>query len=574
MSKIYRNLKKISIPKEAFINKCDGRVFIFTSPSETRRKSNRKVIGRAANQTEMYPNDVFKALYPNEWQEAYPEDNTPPYVISCGLYSLLLGVGYKTGLYKTLVDCYGAKHANHIMDFAMYSLKEKSDVAMSYSESMRTEMCFSKNINGDEWWSQFFKSMIDEDTSYRFRTAWLDKCKGNGLNSVWLSIDGSNVDCSSTHADLAEKGKAKSGKKDADIIGFLYAVDADTGVPVTYFVNPGGVVDSKAIKGAVEFLSGQGITVKGFILDRGSCYLGVLKMLKEKNYDYVVMLKSNTNGHTKMYSDHAEEIRWNVKYLISEDSVFGISAKEKIFAELDSSTIALYLDGVNGDERSATLLKKVFRAWKSARQGVFDMSEDVKKYFEVSKDGKPTLLTDDLQSDINIKGYYSIASSKPMSVEEIHNIYYLRDASEKQFMFIKTQLGFNALRVHSDESLKNKLMIAFVAGILRNEIQNTCKNLDLPVNKTIATMSRIQLFYASDNTYAVSMLPSTKQKDLLQSFGMETNDLVEIANYYNTRKFGSIYDETNPKPKHETAEPKKRGRPRKNTDGVQTHALA
>ena len=137
MAKIYWNQGEINIPSGAFVNKSDGRVFVYTDPTASRRKSARKVIGRAASSTTMYANDSFKALFPLEWDEAFHQDMTPDFVVSCGLYTLLLGIGYASDLYPVLIDAYGVDIANHLMDFAAYSIKNHSDVALRYEETMK-----------------------------------------------------------------------------------------------------------------------------------------------------------------------------------------------------------------------------------------------------------------------------------------------------------------------------------------------------------------------------------------------------------------------------------------------------
>lgn len=82
--------------------------------------------------------------------------------------------------------------------------------------------------------------MIDQ-----FRKSWLVHCQKRGITKCWVSIDGSNNDCEVRESDLSEYGYAKSGN-DSKIVSFIYAVNAEDGTPITYYVNPGSVIDSKA----------------------------------------------------------------------------------------------------------------------------------------------------------------------------------------------------------------------------------------------------------------------------------------------------------------------------------------
>ena len=70
----------------------------------------------------------------------------------------------------------------------------------------------------------------------------------------------------------------------------------------------------------------------------------------------------------------------------------------------------------------------------------------MKKYLEIAEaDGRKEVRFryDDWQRDMDRKGFYAIASSDDLSAAEIHNLYGLRDASEKQFCMLKSQLGSN-----------------------------------------------------------------------------------------------------------------------------------
>ncbi len=65
---------------------------------------------------------------------------------------------------------------------------------------------------------------------------WVQQLAHAGLKKVWLGIDGSNNDCDARRSFLAKFGFPKSHNKSKTIVGYMYAVDADTGKPVTYFV--------------------------------------------------------------------------------------------------------------------------------------------------------------------------------------------------------------------------------------------------------------------------------------------------------------------------------------------------
>jgi hypothetical protein len=73
-----------------------------------------------------------------------------------------------------------------------------------------------------------------------------------------------------------------------------------------------------------SFLGSAGIEIEGVILDRGFCSHDVIQMLEECNYPYVVMLKSDTYGHTQMMEKHASEIKWNMRHVVVTTASSGL----------------------------------------------------------------------------------------------------------------------------------------------------------------------------------------------------------------------------------------------------------
>ena len=395
---------------------------------------------------------------------------------------------------------------------------------------------------------------------------WLKKCQQQGIKKVWLSIDGSNNDCSITDGDIAEKGNAKS-HRNINIVSYIWAVDASSGKPVTYQVNNGGMVDSKAFQKIITVLKGAGISVEGVILDRGFCTHDVLKAVKESGYAYILMLKSDTYGHTRMLEEHSEEIRWKVTNVVSEDGIFGTKSKGKVFGNhTDEAFLYLYYDGVNGSERSVALIRKVIHGAEQMRKAIASgekptVPKGLGTYLEAKKEGSSYVVRykyEAWQKAVDEKGFCSIASSEDLEPSRIHELYHLRDASEKQFMILKSQLGFDVTRVHSVDSLMGKFAVCFVAAVLRSEIMTACRGLELDTNRMLREIDRVSQVLLPDGTYSEVNNLSIRQTQLLEFFKVPINKLNAYAADINRRLMNPINSQMHRMPETSVSSAKKR----------------
>ena len=573
MAHIYWELHEIPRPENSHVNHHDGRVFLMTDDGNGNSK--RRVIGHATSETMMHPNDLYRFLYPAEWERYYHEKSFPSHELRIGMYMLSLGIGHQTGLYPILHDIYGPLYANAIMDYAMYSIMDRSDTTQLLADRMSGEVLFSKEAYSDSWYSEMFKRHMPEDANHQFRLLWLKECQRRGITNVWLSIDGSNNDCAISDSDYTEKGKAKS-RRNTNIVSYIWAVDAATGMPVTYQVNNGGMVDGKALQKIITILKGAGITVDGVILDRGFCTHDAITAVEECGFAYVLMLKSDTYGHTRMLEQYSEEIRWKVTNVVSGNGVFGIKSEGKVFGNHpESAYLYLYYDGVNGTERSIKLIQKVLRAAEEMKRSIASgekptAPKGLGAYLEPKKEGSGYSVRykfEAWQKAVDEKGFYTIASSEDLDPAKVHDIYRLRDASEKQYMVMKSQLGFDVTRVHFDESLLSKFAVCFAASIIRYEIMNACRTLELDTNRMIKEIDRIALVLMPDGTYSAINNLSIRQGQLLNFFKVPTDKLDAFATDINRRLMNPINSQIRMMPDvSEAFAKKRRGRPPKKKD--------
>ena len=570
MSRIFWDNKEIPQPAGSHIDRTDGRVFIYLDEGKPVRQSRKVTIGHATSETMMHPNTMYRQLFPELWEKYYGEAGVKRHVRRFGLYALALGAGWESGLYPLLTEAYGPRTSNLVMDYAMYSMAHHSNVAQTFGERMADEVLFSERLPGENRLSEMFSAGLDEESTFRFRDAWLARCVENGLSSVWLSIDGSNSDCSVSDSELVEHGKAKS-RLDTGLVSYMYAVDTESGMPVTYLVYNGGKVDVKAINGMVAYLKGHGVSVAGVILDRAFCAHDVLAMLGREGYEYVVMLKSNTRGHQEMMEEHGADVRWNVRHLAGEGGLFGVSSRKKLFKNhpLVANT-TLFFDAGNGAERSITLMDKVLVAVADARAALESgrapsVPAALARYVSVVEDNgewRVELVPDELQKAVDAKGYATIASSIALTPAEANRIYHLRDASEKQYMFMKTQLGSAVVRVHSTEGIMGKFAACFAAAILRSLILNACRARKMVPNKMLLEMDRLILLLNGNDLYSAIHDESDRQKALLAAFGIQPADLDVIAGEFNSREGNPVHSQIRIRPERGGQGRRRPGRPK------------
>ena len=571
MGHIFRDKQEIPIPPEGHINHHDGQVSVYWRDSKNARR--RFTIGKAASETTMRPNENFKLRFPELWIKYYGEPAWHPSQYHAGLYAAGLSIGTTTGIYGITQDAFGLEDGNAAMDFALFNVEDRSNSTQLFEESQKDRLCFSRWPHNDSWMSELFAHRMTPEKIHRLRSAWAAQCAKRGTEKVWLCIDGSNCDCLAADSTLAGHGHAKSCRH-VPVVSFIVAVDARDGRPVTWFVNNGSMADAKTFGGIFQFLAGSSIGIEGVIIDRGFATTEILEMIAAQGIDYVVMLKSSSSGCREMLGRYAGEIRWNTRYGIGRHAVFGTTDRARVFAGSESeSCIALVFDAANACERSIKLYDKVWdaagliRAQLPAPVGEVQIPPKMEKYFSLqTADGQVVAVEfnhEAWQLALDGKGYCAIASSRERTAAEIFRLYRLRDSVEKLFSMVKSQLGYDALRVHSDAAMEGKLAVCFIACILRTEIMLACRKHDWDTNCVIRQMSRITLNLGTNNQYHFSCNIQDKAKAVLGEFGVSPSHFVKLADEVNNDADNPIFSQKRELPSIEPVQKRRGGRPRK-----------
>ena len=503
-------------------------------------------LGKAVSEKQMHPNENYKERY-REQLEGIQHLNLPEYTKRLGLYCVCLSISLRNGLYGDLNSFFGPENANLIMDYAMYSISEKSNVAKDYQGAMTGRMLFLGKAYSDSWIQEKFSRGMTDNQIQAFKIQWLKRCGETGISDAWICIDGSNNDCNA-QIEEAEEGNAKS-HKNTSIISFMYAVDQN-GKPILSKLYRGGRVDSKELSEMTELLKQCGIRIKGIVLDRVFCDRRSIEYVENAGYDYVVMMKENTQGYRNMLSLHRDALKLTWKTALG-NGLYGITDTVQLFSgDQKKACVALIWDSRNGIERSNFLVDEIIHFLESAEKQLADGHIPVipvkyEKYLKVETDSeKHSIVVQEmrLQDAIFGKGYYALASSKVLTAKEINDIYDLRDASEKQYAMLKTQLGYRVFRAHQIHGIHVRENISFVASIIRNEMLMICKQLKirLDLNKGLKELDLVTMNMGADSRYHAMHNCSERQTVLLNAFQVQQENLDYVTEYENKRINGEM----------------------------------
>jgi len=262
---------------------------------------------------------------------------------------------------------------------------------------------------------------------------------------------------------------------------------------------------------------------------------------------FIIMAKGSTNLVKNFIKEQQGTFELATSNRISKYSLYAKTIKRKMFEKDKSeryihiyySDIQAAIDRENFEikiERLETNLKKFL--------GTTLDTKEFSKYYSFEKNdfgviAKIKTKNSVIDAEKKTFGYFVIITSRNMSASEAIKLYKSRDESEKLFRADKTYLGNSALRVQSEESLRAKTLVEFIALIVRNRIY-TCldeelDNMDerpnyMTVPAAIKELEKIEMIKQMDGKYRLDHALTKKQKTILKAFDIDTKKVLAEAN--------------------------------------------
>ena len=522
----------------------------------------RTTIGKKCNDdpSMMYPNPNFLTYFPDA---ELPTDEGRTDCSSClrvGTYIVLEKLMMESMLDKIISGIYNDDRGTGLfLDLAAYYLITENNAGQYYPDYAYNHPLFTPGykIYSDSTVSEFL-SQISTDESIEFQNEW-NAIKKN-KEKIYISYDSTNKNCQAGDIELVEFGHAKEDKG-LPIFNYSIAYDCNNREPLFYEEYPGSIVDVSQLQCMLDKAKAYGYKNAGFILDRGYFSRENIKYMDKCGYDFVIMvkgMKALVNEAVKEVKGSFEESR---QYTIKRFGVNGITVKKHLFPSDEKDRFLhiyySYRKATAEKEQLEAKLDKLAAYFKKLEGQQVVLDKSYEKYFslEYYHEGQDDQCfvcaiekSSVIEEELRLCGYFCIITSADMTAREAYELYKSRDASEKLFRADKSFLGNRSMRVYSEDALGGKMLIAFVALILRNRMYTKIKDEEerltsqpnfMNVPAAIRELEKIEMIRQADGVYRLDHALTANQKTILKAFGIDSNHV--------KRKTQEISDQLNPK---------------------------
>jgi transposase len=396
---------------------------------------------------------------------------------------------------------------------------------------------------------------MPEDASPRFLNEW------NGSRDhrqrIYISYDATNKNSQAGDLEFVEFGHPKDDKG-LPVFGYAVAYDRTNSIPLFYEQYPGSIVDTSQLEFMLGKASAYGYANATFILDRGYFSKSNIRTMEEKNYHFIIMVKgmhalvdSVIDGKKGSF----ENVRDNY---IRSHALYGTTVERRLYADDKRPRYIHLYHSVHKQSAEVGILEKKLNAMRDAmdklKGTVYVFPSAYKRYFDLTYDGDGTFLmhaerTDVVERELGYCGYFCIVTSERMSAADALETYKSRDENEKLFRGDKSYLGDKSMRVHTDERTSAKILIEFVALIIRcrlfTYIRDAFRNEPSKPNyatvpAAIRELEKLEMSRSYDGIYRLDHAVTKRQKDILKCFGMDADQVKlkadEISSILSTQK--------------------------------------
>lgn len=506
-------------------------------------RSKRLCIGKSIDQKTMYANKNYVAMFA---KDSLPEPPGRSDSLAIGTPLYLKKAASGSGLESALLSVYGEDETGLILDLASYALTEETDAFQHFPTYGFHNALLSGSAVSDSTISRFLRENIRPSTVQQFLDEWSGQNAGNGR--AYVCYDSTNINCVADGVGLAEMGHAKDDP-DKPQVNLEYVVRQEDGLPLIYKDYPGSIVDVTQCSDMIGIIRSLGYRDIMAICDRGYVSKDNLIDFDDAGIGFLLLLKTG-NATKQLIEKYGKKVRLRSESYMKEHDLYGLTVRHRLFG---NSGPCRYLHIVWNQEIAEkerhSIMKTVSGIEKSlakmARRGTHLSAQKEKeygKYFDIETFPRTRKIRSYRQSSkaidaaVEAEGFHILASSAEMTCSEAVDAYSKRDCVEKTFRALKTNIGMDTLRGHSNANIDGRFFILFIASILRSVVFHSSKSLrekdrkHYTVSAIVKELNKIEAITDyKTGQYSRRYKLTAKQKAILSCLALSENDVDEYA---------------------------------------------
>lgn len=462
-----------------------------------------------------------KTKTPNEKTKELPRFEMKHYGANHMVRWLAEDIGLVDDLAEIFPDDY-----EEILALANYIVVNPDSAMHLFEEWAQDHYVFNAQALNSQAISRLFQS-ITVNEEQQFFQRQVNKVAKDDL----LVYDTTSISSYSDQLSDVTYGKSKDNSR-LPQIKLAVLMTQKQGIPVLYRQLPGNMTDSRLVDQLIKTMAMHQLDDYQLVFDRGFYKRENIEHLLSKGAKFVLGARIDV----RFIRDHIDQVRKTIdstKHYLRSQKVYGVTVRDT--TEFRASETSAYPMDVNiyynhevASIEKGTLDDQLLE-WQALIEK--DPSEmeacPLSRYFILEKDGV-RIREDKVKAAKEYMGYFVLLSNTGHTKEEVLEIYSRKDVVEKGFHNIKDRLDMRRLRVSTDDSLRGKLFVQFVAQIILSHLQrrlSEAKRAQLikekeTVSGIIIKLNRIRRF--TDNqgtTYKTEVLD--KQKDLLKALRIQ-----------------------------------------------------
>jgi hypothetical protein len=304
-------------------------------------------------------------------------------------------------------------------------------------------------------------------------------------------------------------------------------------LPVFQTVYSGSLNDVSTLKTTLLLASDLPLNNMTLVMDKGFCSAkNITHMLNDPiGIKFLIAMSFSLTFTKKQVISERKDIDTLENTIVIGEDVLRCVTKERSWNTKHKVFTHIYYNAALGTQAKNKLYGRIARLVEYANMNPenLEYAKDFKKYLIIRKSDKSesgytiNIRRDVIEEELSHTGWLVLISSHIKSAKEALCIYRAKDVVEKGFMRMKNCLDLNRLRVHSDNSMQNKVFIGFIALIIMSYIHNVMSVNELYKHMTMKTLvkvlEKLRVQYING---ARILYPLTKeQKNILEVFDIK-----------------------------------------------------